>query len=242
MKDTVKIESENTKIIAHRGLSSIECENTNAAFVAAGNRSYFGIETDVHITKDGDFAIIHDDNAKRVCGEDVSVEESTFESLRTLCLNDQNCTEATKRTDLTVPHLREYIGICKKYGKTGVLELKNPMERKYIEKIVDFIKNEDYLENMIFISFSWDNLIILKSIVPDLRLQFLTGKITDELIDRLAENKIDLDVRYDALDRENIEKLHKRGILVNCWTCDDPDAAKKLISYGVDYITTNALE
>lgn len=56
-------------MIAHRGVSGIECENTAAAFVTAGNRSYFGIETDVHRTADGQYIIIHDDDTKRVgCG------------------------------------------------------------------------------------------------------------------------------------------------------------------------------
>ena len=60
--DTIRINASNVRMIAHRGLSGIELENTNSAFVAAGNRSYFGIETDVHITADGQFVIIHDDN------------------------------------------------------------------------------------------------------------------------------------------------------------------------------------
>ncbi len=49
------------QMIAHRGLSGIETENTAAAFVAAGQHPYFGIETDVHRTRDGQFVIIHDD-------------------------------------------------------------------------------------------------------------------------------------------------------------------------------------
>lgn len=60
--DTIKIDKNNVKLIAHRGVSGIERENTAAAFVAAGNRSYYGIETDVHVTKDGKFVIIHDYN------------------------------------------------------------------------------------------------------------------------------------------------------------------------------------
>ena len=55
--NTIKINANNTKIIAHRGLSGIEKENTNAAFVAAGNRSYYGIETDVHKTLDGKYVV-----------------------------------------------------------------------------------------------------------------------------------------------------------------------------------------
>ena len=50
-----------TKLIAHRGVSGLECENTAAAFVAAGNRSYFGIETDIWRTADGQFLCNHDD-------------------------------------------------------------------------------------------------------------------------------------------------------------------------------------
>ena len=53
--NTIKFNKKNTQIVAHRGLSGIEVENTNSAFVAAGNRSYYGIETDIHRTKDGRF-------------------------------------------------------------------------------------------------------------------------------------------------------------------------------------------
>ena len=44
-----------TKMIAHRGLSGMETENTSAAFEAACECSYYGIETDVHVTKDGKY-------------------------------------------------------------------------------------------------------------------------------------------------------------------------------------------
>ena len=43
--DTIRLpEHGNTKMIAHRGASCLECENTAAAFIAAGNRSYWGME------------------------------------------------------------------------------------------------------------------------------------------------------------------------------------------------------
>jgi hypothetical protein len=54
--NTIKFEKRNTLVVAHRGLSGIERENTNSAFVAAGNRSYYGIETDIHKTADGRFS------------------------------------------------------------------------------------------------------------------------------------------------------------------------------------------
>ncbi len=41
--NTLLLESPKPLMIAHRGLSGIEMENTCSAFVAAGNRTYFGI-------------------------------------------------------------------------------------------------------------------------------------------------------------------------------------------------------
>ena len=79
--DTLKFNKNNVKVIAHRGLSGIETENTNSAFVAAGNRSYWGIETDVHKTVDGVYVVFHDDNTGRVANKDLVVEEATYKEL-----------------------------------------------------------------------------------------------------------------------------------------------------------------
>lgn len=117
MKDTLKMSVGKPQIIAHRGLSGLERENTCAAFVAAGNRSYFGIETDIHRTVDGQYIVYHDDNLIRLLGDERVIEETTFEELRKLRLKDH---DEIAREDLALPSLTEYIRICKKYGKDSV--------------------------------------------------------------------------------------------------------------------------
>ena len=64
--DTIKINKGAVKMVAHRGASGLERENTVPAFLAAGNRSYFGIETDIHRTADGKYVVIHDETTSRV--------------------------------------------------------------------------------------------------------------------------------------------------------------------------------
>ena len=113
--NTIKLKKNKAKIIAHRGLSGIECENSIAAFVAAGNRSYFGIETDIHVTADKKFVVHHDDSALRMTGADVIMEETTLENLQKLPLYNKE--EGKFRSDLCMPTLEEYIDICKKYEK-----------------------------------------------------------------------------------------------------------------------------
>ena len=66
--DTVRLSSGTCRFVAHRGLSGLETENTCAAFLAAGLRGYWGIETDVHPTADGRFVCCHDADLRRVSG------------------------------------------------------------------------------------------------------------------------------------------------------------------------------
>ena len=118
--NTIKLKKGNTKIIAHRGASGLEPENTMASFIAAGNRSYFGIETDVHRTFDGEFVVIHDDTTERVAEEKLEVERATLQELRKLLLKDKKGNVG--RIDLRIPTLQEYISVCRHYEKKCVLE------------------------------------------------------------------------------------------------------------------------
>jgi hypothetical protein len=65
---------------AHRGLHDIKKgipENSIPAFQAAIEAGY-GIELDVHLTKDGKLVVFHDDDFRRICGEKGKVEETDY--------------------------------------------------------------------------------------------------------------------------------------------------------------------
>lgn len=241
--NTKKFNSLNTRVIAHRGLSGIERENTCPAFIAAGNRSYFGIETDVHITKDGQFVIIHDETTERVSlGKyNINVEESDYSAIKDMVLPDLD--SSFNRQDIKIPLLSEYIKICKKYDKICVLEVKNPFTQENIIRLVDEIRTLDYLESVIFISFDFNNCLMLRKLLPNNKIQWLTfEEITPEVMDRLVNNKLDLDAHYQRLNANLIKELHSKSIEVNAWTCDNKDEAEALAQAGIDFITTNILE
>jgi len=245
------MEKKNTLMVAHRGVCGLEPENSIPAFVAAGNRSYYGIETDVHVTRDGKFVAIHDELTGRVAGDDLNVEESSYEMVRKVVLNDFCMMEEKTgkkignlrgRDDLLIPRLCDYINICKKYEKVAVLEVKNTMEPAVLARMVDEIKELDYLENVIFISFSLDNMIELRRLLPNQKLQYLTSTFNDEIHEALKKYKLDWDTWFPVLTKEIIDMLHADGIEINTWTVDDPEVAKKLIDWGIDYITSDILE
>lgn len=242
MNNTKKLNDyKNTKMIAHMGLSGLEPKNTIAAFIAAGNRSYFGIETDLHVTKDGKFIVTHDDNTLRATGVSMIVEETDFETLRALNVFDSD--EKSYRSDLHFPSLSEYIGICKKYGKIAVLELKNQFKEEDVYAICEEIETLDYMSGTIFISFAIDNLHFVRKKYPEQPVQFLLGKeIPENLPELLKRYAFDLDIYYKAITPELINAVHAVGAKVNAWTVDDPEVAERLISYGIDFITSNIIE
>lgn len=81
------------------------------------------------------------------------------------------------RTDLRVPSLEEYIKVCKRYGKYCILELKGAHADEDITNIIGIINEQDYLDHVIFISFSLQNLINLRKQLPDQPAQWLTRRL-----------------------------------------------------------------
>jgi glycerophosphoryl diester phosphodiesterase len=241
MNNTIKVISGNKpKMVAHRGVSGLEKENTHAAFIAAGNRSYWGVETDVHRTVDGRYVCIHDAATQRVGIDNVNVEECTYETVRNLQLCEIDGKKG--RTDIRIPSLQEYIQICRHYDKTPVLELKGNYPEDQIREICNIVANEGYLDRTVFIAFDLNNLILVRRVHPEQTVQYLIGKHLEGMMEALDENNFDLDIYFGSLTKELVDQIHAKGHKINVWTVNTLEDAQKVIELGVDFITSNILE
>lgn len=249
MSNTIKLSCKTKPLmVAHRGVSGLEKENTHGAFIAAGNRSYYGIETDIYRTIDGQYVCLHDSNTSRVGIDNIDVTECTYETIRNLKLCGMSGEK--DRNDICIPTLGEYIQICKRYEKVAVVELKQIFSMEQLNEIRDIIKAQDWLDHTVFIAFGLENLITLRQIDEKQTAQYLiSGKYyreggTDEaLIDTLNQYDLDLDIRYDILTKELAQAVHDAGKKINVWTVNDLDYAVLLSDeMQVDYITSNILE
>jgi glycerophosphoryl diester phosphodiesterase len=242
MKDTIKLENKgHALMIAHRGVCGLETENTHAAFVAAGNRSYYGIEADVHKTADGKFVIMHDDNTLRMTGDDIQIGKVSYETLRRLQLRQKD--GRLGRTDLRIPSMEEYLEICKYYGKKAILELKDEFSAEDIGEICRIAESLEYMDHIVFISFKLNNLLLLKEKYPKQVVQYLVmHEIDDALIQELADRDMGLDAYQEMFTEQVLRKCREKGVETNAWTVNDPEMAQKLIDWGIDYLTSNILE
>lgn len=99
---------------AHRGLHDMAKgipENSMAAFDAAVDAGY-GIELDVHLTKDKQLVVFHDDTFERVCGKTGNVEETDYSEMKSyrLCGTEERIplfSEVLRAVDGKVPLLIE---------------------------------------------------------------------------------------------------------------------------------------
>lgn len=242
MNDTIKLVNKgHTQMIAHRGVCGLELENTHAAFVAAGNRSYYGIEADVHKTADGKFVIMHDDNTLRMTGDDIQIGKVSYETLRRLQLRQKD--GRLGRTDLRIPSMEEYLEICKYYGKKAILELKDEFSAEDIGEICRIAESLEYMDHIVFISFKLNNLLLLKEKYPKQVVQYLVmHEIDDALIQELADQDMGLDAYQEMFTEQVLRKCREQGVETNAWTVNDPEMAQKLIDWGIDYLTSNILE
>lgn len=121
---------------AHRGLfrnDGTVPENSLPAFEAAARIGY-GIELDVHITKDSHIVVFHDDSLERVCGIDARIEDMTLEELSGLRLLG---------TDCRIPLLTEVLSTVR--GRSPlIVEFKRGSRNKKLCRLTyEILKNYD---------------------------------------------------------------------------------------------------
>jgi glycerophosphoryl diester phosphodiesterase len=71
-----------TLVVAHRGASAAAPENTMTAFRLGVEAGADAIELDVHLTKDGQLAVIHDETLDRTTDRTGRVAELTMDEIR----------------------------------------------------------------------------------------------------------------------------------------------------------------
>ncbi len=120
--------------IAHRGFSGMYPENTMEAFKKAVEIGSDGIETDLHITKDGVIVICHDETIDRTTDGSGFIKDYTYREL----------TEFNAGHGEKIPSLDELMDYMKDKNLLLNLELKNDvipyenLERSTIDKIYEY--------------------------------------------------------------------------------------------------------
>ena len=103
--------------IAHRGYHKDYFENTKEAFIAASKKDFYGIETDIHLTKDRVWITHHNDDVVSG-GQHYFIKDLTLEEIMALPLDNNQ-----DHKDAKVCLFTDYLQICKESGKRPIIEI-----------------------------------------------------------------------------------------------------------------------
>ena len=225
--------------IAHRGKHDKYFENTLNAFKEAAKDDFFGIETDIHLTKDNYWVVHHDPDFLSDGKKYVIAEMNKDDVIKLHLDNDQNDEEAY------IPLFEDYLKICKESGKRPIIEIKpkNP-KAKYLKKLVKYIDEYMGIDNVHFIAFyPWPLIKLRNRYHKKVHLQHLLEEGHYMTLYKWAKFfKMDIDIEEKLLTKELLDIFHKKNLKVNCWTVDTLEMLRKLEDMGVDYITTNVFD
>jgi glycerophosphoryl diester phosphodiesterase len=218
-----------TKAIAHRGGSGLAPENTLTAFRQALAMGAHGLELDIHPTRDGHLAVIHDDLLERTTNGTGPVHLQDAAALQKLDAGGGDKVPLLEDVlDLLAPHHQLFVEI--KHGPTpyeGVEEL-----------LVALLQRHDKLAQTVAISFNHATLAKLRRCAPELRTGLLFAYPLD--FDEAEDLGVAyLGPHYKLVNPGLVGEAHRRGFSLNPWTVDDPPEMERLLDLGVGAITSD---
>ena len=214
--------------IAHRGLHTKEfTENGMKAFKNAIDHGV-AFEFDIHLTKDGELVVCHDENLKRTTGKDGIIEDLTLKEIKEYRLLDGG----------EIPTLQEVFDLNKEKVPM-VIELK-VFRKNYKElaaKAKEAFKNIKDKKNAMIISFDPRSLWPLKK---EGFIRSLLVIKSDEYtwFFRHSVESVDLDMN---LFEEKRVRRYAKNHFTNAWTIETEEHLNNMLPY-VDTVTFQHLD
>lgn len=225
-------------IWAHRGASAYAPENTMPAFILADQMHAHAVELDVHLSRDGEVVVAHDETVDRVSDGTGLIVEKTLCELKALSFNRTHPDIAA-----TLPTLEELLSFLQDTQMSVNIELKtNVFLYEGIEqKVAALVERCGMKSRTIYSSFNHYSLMQLRQIDPNARIGLLYEcGIVDPWMyaNRLHANAIH--PNYLALRAPGVvAACEAHGVAVHPWTVNDTDSMCELAQLGVHAIITN---
>ena len=247
------------QFIGHQG-SYYGVPNTEEAFLyAAETLQYQALETDVKQTKDGVFVCCHDDTFGGL-----TIANTNWDDLKDVVVDSSRSSgfpsqygemPGDGKYSSKICTLERYLEICKEYGIYAVVELKGSKgisnsDQSRMPALMELIRQEDMLEQTIFLASAYNCLIWVKENGYDyIPCQYLVDSFASETVfNRCKTYGLDVSgcVTYGNGQTENtaewVARYQGAGIKVSTYTFtqySDYSDVQRWIDIGVDFVTVD---
>ncbi|MEO1773184.1 glycerophosphodiester phosphodiesterase family protein [Candidatus Enterococcus ferrettii] len=234
----VSEKSEDVRFVSHRGNSRVAPENSLPAFQQA---TTWGVETDVRLTKDRQWVIMHDDSVDRMTNGSGLISELTLAEINQLRIDNGRNVESYDQSQLIVPTLEDYLATIQYYQRVPLIDLKpTDLTAEDYDSLAYLIDSYGFGENGMVISFDYRHLQEIKQRLPNIHVQLLSDELNEQLIADVYHlgNNAGLDIRYDSIisQVDLVTQAQSLGLKINAWTIPKKEW-KQAEKIGVDFIT-----
>lgn len=216
-------------IMAHRGYTSKGPENTIEAIQGAIEAHADFAEIDILETKDGELAVIHDTNLKRLTGRNAEVYDLTMDELRKLEVKQGNFTGR-------ISSLAEVMNESRGKIKLNIEVKTHGKEKNLVNTLLQTIHENEFEANCVVQSLDYDIVQRIKAAKPELQVGYIMFAGVPDL------ERIDADflVMEEYMVNESVvasAKQQHKPLYV--WTVNDSESMEYFFSMGVDGIITD---
>ena len=227
------------KVFAHRGASHYAPENTLPAFALAAAQGADGIELDVHLSKDGELVVIHDETLDRTTNGTGLVRDHTLAQLQALCADNHMPGFA----DARIPTLREVLALVRPTPLLVNIELKTGVlwYEGIEQKALDLVREMGMADRVIWSSFNHYSIETVRQLAPEAETAYLYSDIICG-VERYAAAHGVRGLHPGLPNVKMRDFLHTylaSGLAVRVWTVDAAADLRWLLAAGADVITND---
>lgn len=239
-----------TLVYAHRGAAAEQPENTLPSFQRALELGADALETDVHLTRDGEVVTIHDPHGRRVAGVDRTIASSTLAEVRGwdagLGFTDGAGARPFAARGYRIPTLRELLVELPKVRINVDLKDENPA---LVDRFIEVVREQGAETRVTGASFQRRTLKLLRARgfrgeTSLARLEFLRVWLTPRALNRgrLPGDRAQIPTQVGPVPlstARTVKRLQELGLKVDFWTVNEPELARHIVRIGADGIMTD---
>ncbi len=241
------------RIFGHRGNSTEYPENTIPSFQSAVDIGVDVIETDVHLSKDGHFMVIHDDSVERITNGKGNVHNLTLSELKKLDAGFHFTHDGAhfpfRGKGITIPTLQEVLKAFPSQRFNVDLKDKNPAQA---ERYCALIKEENAVARVLTASEYTANLNAVRKILPEMATSasmweamgvfFLYRSSLLFLKKGIIADALQVPEFYGTthiVTKNFVRAMHGIGVRVHVWTINREIDMKRILNLGADAIMSD---
>jgi len=204
--------------LIHRGILNKNYQENNLKSFKASFKKGYGIETDIHLTKDHEFICFHDFTLNRIFKKKISIKNINYSQIKKI----------STKYKKPIPLLKDLL-IASKNMYTLFIEIKPSFSKKILQKLLN---ETSKFSKCVFISFKHENIYNLLKIKSNTKVGLSFSPTTS--VKRIIKKSSNKKINYIILDKFFLKskKINNLKIKKYFYTIKTKSEFKKYNNYN----------